>query len=134
MKQPEDEKRAFVRVPFRMETSVRTKDRTIWSSSTLDISMNGLRVATTETAPPEGTPCEIEIVLAEAPEPVIIDARGTVVRSETGTLAVHFTEVDLDSYEHLQLLILNNSDDPDKAEQQFRAHLGIRTSRPPDKA
>ena len=65
MKQPEDEKRAFVRVPFRMETSVRTKDRTIWSSSTLDISMNGLRVATTETAPPEGTPCEIEIVLAE---------------------------------------------------------------------
>jgi hypothetical protein len=126
MTQPEDEKRAFVRVPFRMETSVRTKDRTIWSSSTLDISMNGLRVATAETPPPEGTTCEIEIVLAEAPEPVIIEARGSIVRSVAGTLAVHFTEVDLDSYEHLQQLILNNSGDPDKAEQEFRKHWGIR--------
>lgn len=130
----EEEKREFVRVPFRMETSVRTADRTIWSGSTLDISMSGLRVATTDTVPPEGTPCEIEIVLADDPSPAIIEARGTIVRSAAGTLAVHFTEVDLDTFEHLQQLILNNSADPDTAEQQFRAHLGIRTFRPPEKA
>jgi hypothetical protein len=120
------EKRAFIRVPLRMNTSLRTRDRTIWSSSTLDISMSGLRIASSEAPPPEGTPCEIEIVLAEKPSSVIIDAGGTIVRSEPGTLAVHFTEVDIDSYEHLRLLILNNAEDPDRAEQEVRAHWGIR--------
>jgi hypothetical protein len=120
------EKRAFIRVPFRMNTSIRTRDRSIWSSSTLDISMSGLRIASSEEPPPEGTQCEIEIVLAETPSSVIIEAGGTIVRSEPGTLAVHFTEVDIDSFEHLQLLILNNAEDPERAEQEFGAHWGIR--------
>jgi PilZ domain len=123
--QPE-EKREFVRVPFQMDTAIRTRDRTIWSSNTLDISMNGLRIATAETAPSEGTLCEIEIVLAKSPPPVIIKARGTVVRSEVGTLAVHISEIDIDSYEHLQQLILNNTKDPERAEQEFSTHWGIR--------
>lgn len=126
MNKPVKEKRDFIRVPFRMNTAVRTGDRTIWSSSTLDISMSGLRVATNESPPPAGTPCEIEIVLAETPSAVIIEAGGTIVRSEPGTLAVHFNEVDIDSYEHLQLLILNNAADPERAEQEFRTHWGIR--------
>jgi hypothetical protein len=134
MKKPENEKREFVRVPFRIGTTVRTSDRTIWSSNTLDVSMNGLSVATTENVPPEGTFCEVEIVLAEAPEPVIIEARGSIVRSQPGTLAVHFSEVDIDSYEHLRLLILNNSEDPERAEKEFGAHLGIRTTWPPEKS
>jgi len=134
MMKPENEKREFVRVPVRMGTTVRTSDRTIWSSNTLDISMNGLRVATTETVPPEGTFCEVEIVLAEAPDPVIIETRGSIVRSEPGTLAVHFSEVDVDSYEHLRQLILNNSEDPERAEKEFGAHWGIRTARPPEKS
>lgn len=133
MKQ-ENEKREFVRVPFIMGTTVRTSHRTIWSSTTLDISMNGLRVATTENVPPEGTLCEVEIVLAETPEPVIIEARGSIVWSETGTLAVHFSEVDVDSYDHLRQLILNNSEDPERAEKEFGAHWGIRTSLPPKKS
>ena len=125
------EKRGFVRVPFKVNTMVRTQDRTIWSSTTLDISMNGIRVATSEAAPAEGTLCEIEIVLAEATAPAIIEARGTIVRSAAGTLAVHFTEIDIDSYDHLQQLILNNTSDPERAEQEFRAHRGIKTTRPP---
>ena len=127
--QPE-EKRAFIRVPFKTDTAVRTRDRTIWSSNTLDISMNGIRVATSEPVPAEGTLCEIEIVLAETPEPVIIEARGSLVRSEAGTLAVHFSEIDIDSYDHLQQLILNNATDPEQAEREFRGHWGIRKTAP----
>jgi hypothetical protein len=126
MNKTKNEKREFVRVPFTIGTTVRTSDRTIWSSNTLDISMNGLRVETTELVPPEGTFCEVEIVLAEVPEPVIIEARGSIVRSKPGTLVVNFAEVDVDSYEHLRQLILNNSEDPEKAEQEFRSHRGIR--------
>jgi hypothetical protein len=134
MTKPENEKREFVRVPFMIGTTVRTSDRTIWSGTTLDVSMSGLRVETTDAVPPEGTFCEVEIVLVEAPEPVIIEARGSIVRSKPGTLSVHFSEVDVDSYQHLRQLILNNSDDPERAEKEFSAHWGIRTSRPRDKS
>ena len=126
MMKPEKEKREFVRVPFVIGTTVRTSDRTIWSSNTLDVSMSGLRFETTETVPREGTFCEVEIVLVEAPEPVIIEARGSIVRSKPGTVAVQFSEVDVDSYEHLRQLILNNSEDPERAEQEFLSHRGIR--------
>jgi len=125
-----EEKREFVRVPFKMDTTIRTGDRTIGTSTTLDISMNGIRVETAEPVPPEGTLCEIEIVLAESPAPVIIEARGSIVRSAVGTLVVHLNEIDIDSYDHLQQLILNNSKDPERAEKEFSAHWGIRTTRP----
>lgn len=127
----ESDRREFIRVPFRSETAVRTADRTIRASSTLDLSMNGIRIMTGEPVPREGTKCGIEIALSGSDPVVVIEARGEVVRSEPGTLAVHFTEVDLDSYLHLRQLILNNANDPEKAEQEFRSHWGIRKQTPP---
>ena len=122
----DEERREFIRVPFKTATSVRTADRTLWSSNTLDLSMNGIRIETRELPPPQGTVCEIEMVLSEDDPPVIIEARGAVVRSAPGTLALHFSEVDFDSYLHLRQLILLNADDADQAEQQIRRHWGIR--------
>ena len=120
------ERREFIRVPFRTETTVRTADRTIWETSTLDLSMNGIQIATGKELPPVGTPCEIEIVLSELGPGAIIEARGTVVRSRPGILAVHFTEIDLDGYDHLRQVILHNAPDPDRAEQELGSHWGIR--------
>ncbi len=126
MAERQEERREFIRVPFRTEVSVRTSDRTLWSGSTLDVSMNGLRIATDDEPPAEGTPCEIEIVLSDADPPVIVEAQGTIVRPEPGILAIHLAELDLDSYDHLRRLILNNAADPEKAEREFDAHWGIR--------
>jgi hypothetical protein len=106
--------------------SVRTADRTLSANSTLDISLSGLRIATKDRPLAEGTACEVEIVLSDAEPAVIIEARGTVVRPEPGILAVRLTELDVDSYDHLRQLILNNAADPEKAEREFAAHWGIR--------
>jgi hypothetical protein len=57
-----------------------------------------------------------------------ITVKGVIVRAEPGTLAIHFSEIDVESYLHLQQLILNNSEDPARAEREFRAHRGIRSS------
>lgn len=122
----DSERREFVRVPFRTGSTVRTADRTIWASSALDLSMNGIRIEISGTPPAPGTTCEVEMVLSEDEPPVIIEARGTVVRSAPGTIAVHFTEVDLDSYQHLREIVLNNAGSPEEAERQIRAHWGIR--------
>ncbi len=128
----ENERREFIRVPFQGEIEVRTPDRTVRASSTLDLSMNGIRIRTAEQPPPPGTACEVRVILSGADPAVTIEARGDIVRSDPGTLAVHLTEVDLDSYLHLRQLILNNAEDPEKAEQELRSHWGIRKPAPPD--
>lgn len=122
---PQD-RREFTRVPFRTTITVRTPERTIWSSSTADVSMTGLRISTSEPPPPQGSACEIEIALGSEDDPVVIAGRGEIVRSEPGSIAVHVTEIDVDSYTHLARLILNNAGDAERIEEEIRSHRGIR--------
>ena len=123
------EKRGFSRVPFNTQIEVRAKGRLIRSQEGVNISMRGILLTTAEAIPPAETPCQVTIVLGGTEHPVIIDAKGTMVRSQEGSLAVEFTELDLDSYHQLQRLIVNNADDPERAEQEFAAHWGIRKPR-----
>jgi PilZ domain-containing protein len=124
----EGEKREFIRVPFATEVEVQAGDRTIGSTSEIDISLNGLRLSTDRDVPPAGTPCWARIVLRAFEERVVIQAKGTVSRTGPGSLAIEFTELDLDSYHHLRQLILNNAADPERADREFAAHWGIRRS------
>ena len=121
------EKREFIRVPFNTEVEIQAGNRTIRSKSGINISLTGLHAATDqEEVPPAGTSCCAKIILRASETRVVIEAKGTVVRSRPGSLAVEFTELDLDSYNHLRQLIINNADDPGRAEQEFVDHWGIR--------
>jgi hypothetical protein len=120
------EKREFLRVPFTTEVEVRTADRTFGSSSGINISLNGLKLATAQPVPEEGSPCSAKIILRAFEHQVIIEAHGRIARSGQGTLAVEFMDLDLDSYLHLRQLIICNADDSGRAEQEFDAHWGIR--------
>lgn len=96
----------------------------------IDVSMNGLRISTDGPVPAENTPCEAQIILGSSDtERVVIGVKGTVVRSKPGSLAIHFTEIDLDSYQHLRQLILINAKEPEDAEREFITHRGIRSTR-----
>lgn len=124
-----EEKRGFIRVPFKTGVEVRAQGRTIRSQAELNISMSGIRLRTSESVPPVETPCQVTIHLGTLEEPVIIEAKGKTIRSETGSLAVEFSELELDSYHHLRQLIVNNAGNPQRAEEEFQAHWGIRTPR-----
>jgi len=121
-----NEKREFIRVPFNTEVEIQTQGRTITSRAPIDISMTGLRLAIEQSVPPAGASCNVKIILAASEPRVVIEAQGTVIRSGTGSLAVTFTELDLDSYHHLRQLIMNNTDEPERAEREFISHWGIR--------
>jgi hypothetical protein len=123
-----DDRRGFVRVPFNTEVIVEGEGKTIQSREGVNISMSGIRMLTTETIPPAGSACQVKIMLQAAESRLPIEARGMVVRSEPGHLAVQFTELDLDGYHHLRQIILNNTDEPERAEKEFLAHWGIRES------
>ena len=123
------EKREFLRVSFTTEVEVRTDDRTFGSSSGINISLNGLKLATDQPVPEEGSPCSVKIMLRAFEHQVVIETHGRVARSGQGTLAVEFIDLDLDSYHHLRQLIISNADDPGRAEREFDAHWGIRRPR-----
>lgn len=120
------ERRGFIRIPFNTEAEVEAGDHRIKSRNGIDLSMSGMRIATNEAVPPAGTPCRARITLRAGHDSALIEAGGEIVRSAAGSLAVQFNELDLDSYHHLRQIILNNTDDPERAEQEFTAHWGIR--------
>jgi hypothetical protein len=125
------EKREFLRVPFTTEVEVRTEDRSFGSSSGINISLNGLKLATEQPVPEKGSPWTAKIMLRAFEKQVIqviIEAHGRVARSGQGTLAVEFMDLDLDSYLHLRQLIICNTDDTGRTEREFDAHWGIRRS------
>ena len=121
-----EERRGFIRVPFNTEVVVEGEGRTVRSHEGINLSMSGVRLFTTDTIPPPGSPCQVKIILQASENRLPIEARGMVVRSEPGFLAVQFTELDLDGYHHLRQIILNNTDEPEKAEREFATHWGIR--------
>ena len=124
------DRRSFVRVPFNTEAEVQVDKRLIRSSEGIDVSLSGLRLASNEAVDP-GTLCQVKIILQTPETRLAIEAKGTVIRSTAGTLGIQFTELDLDSYLHLRQLILYNTEEPEKAEQEFSSHWGIRTPRRP---
>jgi hypothetical protein len=121
-----EEKREFMRVPFNTEVEIRSGRRTIRSTTGINVSLSGISMSTEEKAPPTGASCSIKIALGAPEYRVDISAQGSVVRSDPGRLAVQFAELDFDSYHHLRKLIVNNSDDPERAEREFSSHWGIR--------
>ncbi len=125
-----EEKRGFMRVPFVTEVEIKSDNRTIRSTTGIDISLSGLRLSTEEPAPPVGAPCSVKISLGAPEHRVTIDAKGSVIRVDAGYVAVQFSALDVDSYHHLRQLIIHNADDPDRAEQEFSSHWGIRRPSP----
>jgi hypothetical protein len=125
-----DERRGFVRVPFNTEVVITAGDWSLRAGSGIDISMSGLHLSgldRTDTGRPlPGTSCRASIHLQAAGHRALIEADGRIIRSGPGELAVEFIEIELDGYQHLRQLILNNTDDPDRAEKQFNEHRGIR--------
>jgi len=125
-----DERRGFVRVPFNTEVVIAAGDWSLRATSGIDISMSGLHISgldrtDTERPLPE-TSVRASIHLQAAGHRALIEADGRIIRSEPGELAVEFIDIELDGYQHLRQLILNNTDDPDIAEKQFNEHRGIR--------
>ena len=125
-----DERRGFVRVPFNTEVVITAGDWSLRATSGIDISMSGLHLTgldrTDTVRPLPGTSCRASIHLQAAGHRALIDAVGRIIRSGPGELAVEFIEIELDGYQHLRQLILNNADDPDRAEQQLDEHHGIK--------
>lgn len=117
--------REFSRVGIRIFATVHTKGEEIISAGTQDVSMKGLFIEG-KMDWPLGTECEVDLILEGRTPAVNIAVKGKVQRITDKGIAIFFTEVGLEAYEHLHNLIMLNAEDPSKVEQEFSDHLGLR--------
>ncbi len=124
-----DNKRDFSRVETHIDVELACGDKTVCGRLT-DVSMQGVGLDCDEKLPLQAE-CLVKLFLGEPRESSIcIETKGKIVRSTGNGIAVVFTEIDLDSYDHLRNLVLLNAHDVTQVEGEFKDHLGLK--RPKD--
>lgn len=121
-----EEGREFTRVPVTMEAKLIVAGKTVVTSDQIkDVSLKGLfLIADADLA--VGTKCDIVMLVGEPGSQLTIEVKGKVERAAGSGIAVEFTEMGLESYDHLQNLVLYNSRNTQQVEQEFKTHLGIK--------
>lgn len=118
--------REFTRVPINVKVEVKTGENSFNATKTIDLSMKGVSLIADQTLPVD-TKCEVTIFLGNGDLGITIDVKGKVKRSVESGMAIEFTEIDLDSYEYLQNLLMHNSHTVhDAVEEEIHNHLGLK--------
>jgi hypothetical protein len=112
--------REFSKVNIELHATVQAKGGKIVSMGTHDVSMKSLFVKG-KADWSIGTECEIHLILEGQNPPVDIEVKGRVQRVTEKGIALLFTEVGLEAYEHLYNLVMLNTDNPERAEQEFNS-------------
>lgn len=119
------EQRGFSRSPVKVSVMLSSGDASPIEGDARDLSMNGVFVRC-KTQPPVDSSCRIELNLDDL---VQVKATGKVARLTEEGVAVTFIEVlGVESFEHLQRLVLYNNTDPEQVLEESKYHVGIRQS------
>jgi len=114
-------RREFTRISMDLVARLKQGEQ-VFEGVTRDLSANGALVEGNFLVE-AGRPCELDLSFGDA---VRIQASGTIVRTWDGQVAVAFSSVDLEGFEHLRNLVLFNSDDPDAVNREFVSHQGLK--------
>ena len=117
--------REFSRVDLKLIVKVIVKGEETIFTGRFNVSMRGLFVQG-QSDWPLGTECEAHLILEGENPPVDIKVNGRVQRITEEGIALLFTEISLEAYEHLHNLVILNTDDTKKVEQEFKRHLGLK--------
>ncbi|MBI4384513.1 MAG: PilZ domain-containing protein [Nitrospinae bacterium] len=122
----EGDHREFTRVPIKIEVQIDSGGKSIFSEQTRDVSMKGLFMLCKNQTLAEGAACDVVLFLGGREEGIRIEVKGMVERLTPQGMGIQFTEIGLESYEHLQNLVLYNSPDAHKVEKEIKDHVGLK--------
>ena len=111
------DRRGRIRVDYQGLAEVRVEGVRIEEVVLRDISAKGL-FAVTEQKVELGKPCEVAIKLGSS-EGLAVLVHGQVSRLGKDGFAITFDAIDPESYNHLRNIVLYNSREPDKVEEEF---------------
>lgn len=119
-----DEKRRFTRIPFKVKAEMTANNELYFANEIQDLGVGGCLLPVDADLEP-GTECHLKILISSTNSDLSIQVDGKIIRSDSGSLAVRFTGIDPDSLFHLQNIILYNSRDTEKVEQEISKHPGL---------
>ena len=120
-----DSRRDFSRVETHIDVEIECEGK-IFGGRLIDVSMHGIGGSSAEILPLQAE-CLVRLFLGEPRESSIcILANGKIVRSSEHGFAVDFTEIDLDSFEHLRNLVRMNAENVSQVEGELKEHLGLK--------
>lgn len=112
------ERRRNTRVPFKTIADVVFPNARYTQCATENLSIKGVSVLGV-TGHAIGEECDLFLDLSGTSSQLRLVMKGTVVRVDGDGIALHFTEIDIDSFYHLKNIIYYNSNDPDAIEEEF---------------
>ena len=116
-----EEHRRFTRVPFKVRAELTASGETHQSDSIDNLSLGGCRLPI-KVDLPAGTECLVSIFLTGSIDEISVKMTGEIVRCDSNSISVAFSNIDADSAEHLLNIIMYNCDDPKKIEAELRRH------------
>ena len=111
-------KRKNTRVPFQVIINLDFPGQSHTECETADLSLKGVFVLGV-TGHKTGENCLVSLRLTGSTSQLTLQMKGTVVRVEESGLALHFYEMDLDSFSHLKNILYYNSENPDMLDQEL---------------
>ncbi|MBU1404609.1 MAG: PilZ domain-containing protein [Proteobacteria bacterium] len=115
-------KRKNTRVPFQVVIGLDFPDQSHAECETADLSLKGVFVLGV-TGHKLGENCLVSLRLLGSTSHLTLKMKGTVVRVEEDGLALHFYEMDLDSFFHLKNILYYNSEDPDVLDEELSTQI-----------
>ena len=112
------ERRRNTRVPFQTIADVWFSGKNYTQCETENLSVKGISVFGI-SGHEIGEKCDVSLALSGSTSELKLAMRGEVVRIQQDSIALKFTEIDLDSFYHLKNIIYYNSEDPDKIESEL---------------
>lgn len=112
------ERRKNTRVPFQTTADVVFPNAQYNQCPTENLSVKGISVLGV-TGHGVGETCDLSLDLSGSSSLLRLAMKGTIVRVDADGIALHFIEIDLDSFYHLKNIIYYNSDDPDAIEDEL---------------
>lgn len=113
-----EDKRKNTRVQFQASAAVRFADEAFEEFVIADLGLKGGFLCGAK-GHKIGETCLITLNLAGAGSKVILSMQGEVVRVDENGLAVHFIEVDLDTFSHLKNIVYFNAANPDAIKEDI---------------
>jgi hypothetical protein len=101
-------KRNFTRITFQAEAIIKYRGQSL-QGEIENLSLKGMLLHSTEMIPIH-EPVEIQILLSGSSSDLAISLKGDVIRHDSNAMAIHFREMDLDSFIHLKNIIAYNGD------------------------
>ncbi len=118
------ELREFSRVPFKMVADLKVGDLDCPVANIRDLSMKGIFLEC-DVSLEKGAVCQVNLKLEGVEPPVEIMVQGEIQRIEKSGYGISFSQIQLESYEHLNHIVQLNAKNPHQSEDEIKSHLGL---------